>query len=97
MITKKKIIEKIEKNKEAIRNYSVERIGLFGSYLNGKETPSSDIDFLVEFKITNADNYFELWYYLEKLFKGKKIDLVIESGLKPEVKYVLEEAEYVKI
>jgi predicted nucleotidyltransferase len=75
----------------------VKKLGLFGSYAKGNEGKKSDIDFLVEFKETNADNYFELLYLLEKTFKNKKIDLILESGLKPEVKYVIEETEYVKI
>jgi len=91
----KEIIKKLEKEKEKIKSKGVKKIGIFGSVIKGKKNPN-DIDFLVEFRKTNADNYFGLLYYLEKLF-NKKIDLVIESGLKPEVEYVKQEVEYVKI
>jgi uncharacterized protein len=94
---KEQIIQIIEKNKKSIRKLSVRKIGVFGSFVKNKQKANSDIDLLVEFNVTNADNYFELLYLLEKLFKKTKIDLIIESGLKPEVEYIKEEAEYVKI
>jgi len=94
---KNKIIEKIEQNRKSIRKFKASKIGLFGSYLKGNEKNWSDIDFLVEFKVVNADNYFGLLRLLEKIFQNKKIDLVIKEDLKPAIKYVVEEAEYVKI
>ncbi len=97
MKQKDKILNELEKRKDKLREKGVKKIGLFGSYLKGKQKRGSDIDILVEFNKTDADNYFGLLDYLEKIFKGNKIDLVIESGLKPEVKYVSKETEYVKI
>ncbi|KHO51504.1 MAG: hypothetical protein QT05_C0039G0003 [archaeon GW2011_AR13] len=44
----------------------------------------------------NIDKYLYVLNLLEKLF-NKKVDLVIEKNLKPELKYVIKEAEYVKI
>lgn len=41
----------LEINASQIRNYSVKRIGLFGSYLKGKPRPGSDIDFLFNKKV----------------------------------------------
>lgn len=96
-MNKELIIKKLEKEKVNLRKRGVQKIGLFGSYAKGKQRKDSDVDILVEFIKTDADNYFGLWQYLEKLFKGLKIDLVIESGLKPEVQYIKEETEYVKI
>ncbi len=96
MMNRKDIIKKLNYRKNKLKEKGVKKLGLFGSYLKGKQKRGSDIDILVEFKKTNADNYFGLLYFLESLF-NKKIDLVVESGLKPEVKYVVKEAEYVKI
>ena len=96
MINKKKIIEEIEKRKEYIKKYDVKKIGLFGSYTKGTHKKDSDIDFIIEFNKLNADNYFAILFLLERIFK-KKIDLVIESDLKPELSYVKKEAEYVTI
>jgi len=95
-LNSKQIIRKIESNKKEIKKKGVKKIGLFGSFLKGKQKPRSDVDILVEFKVVNADNYFELWELLEKILR-KKIDLVIESNLRPELNYVKKEAKYVKI
>ena len=95
-MNKKKIFFEIKKRRDKLREKGVKRIGLFGSYLKGRQKRGSDIDFLVEFDKINSDNYFGLIFYLEKLFK-RKIDLVIEEDLKPAIRYVKEEAEYVKI
>lgn len=91
----KKMIEKISKNREKLKNNEVKKIGIFGSSLKNKINPS-DVDVLVEFKKTNADNYFNTLEVLERIFK-KKVDLVIKKDLRPELEYVKKEAEYVKI
>jgi hypothetical protein len=96
-MNKKIILQRINENKQDIKNFQVKKIGLFGSYVKDKQKKSSDIDILVEFEDNEERNYFRLWEFLERLFNNKKIDLIIESGLKPRVKYVTEEAEYVKI
>jgi len=95
-LNKKQIIQKIEDNKHKIKKFKVKKIGLFGSYLNGKQTKKSDIDFLIEFEKVTADNFFELLFLLENIFR-KKIDLVDINFIRKELKHVREEAEYVKI
>jgi predicted nucleotidyltransferase len=77
------VIKILEKNKKKIeKEYSVGKIGVFGSYAKGIQTESSDIDILVEFKIPTYDNFINLAYYLEDLY-GKRIDLVTVKGLSP--------------
>lgn len=95
-LDKKGIISKIKKRRSDIKKHGVKKIGLFGSYLNGKQKSGSDIDILVELDKNTFDNYFGLWRLLEKLF-NRKIDLVIEKNLKPELNYVKKEAVYVEI
>jgi len=74
-MTKDDILNKLSKNKSYIvRNFEVEKIGLFGSYAKGKQTEDSDIDIYVEFKHKTFDNLAGLWNYLEELYH-KKIDL----------------------
>ncbi len=93
----KKILNELEKRKDKLREKGVKKIGLFGSYLKGKQKRGSDIDFLVDMdKKKIEDEYFELLFYLENLFK-KRVDLIIESDLRPELNYVKKEAKYVKI
>ena len=95
-LNKKKIIGGIMDSGDDIKKYGVKKIGLFGSYLNGKQKSESDIDILVELDENTFDNYFGLWEFLENLF-DKKIDLVIEKSLKPELNYVKKEAVYVRL
>lgn len=72
----KKCRKKIEKE------YSVEKIGVFGSYAKGTQTESSDIDILVEFKDPTYDNLIDLAFYLDDLYR-KKINLITLKGMSP--------------
>jgi len=65
-----------------LKNYNPEMIGLFGSYVRGEESGTSDIDILIRFQET---------YSLLQLIKmenelseilGVKVDLVTEGSLK---------------
>jgi hypothetical protein len=97
MLTEKKILNEIRKHWDRIEKYGVKKIGLFGSYLKGKQRRKSDIDILVEFKRDKKtfDNYMELKFFLEDLFKCK-IDLVVKQTLKPYLRpYILESVKYV--
>ena len=92
----KTILTKIAENKSTITKYGVKKIGLFGSYLRNEQKPNSDIDILVEFengKIT-FDNYMDLKFFLEDLFKCK-VDLVLQESIKPDLKpYIMGSVKY---
>ncbi len=90
------ILAKLEQSRSSLKNFGVIKIGLFGSFLKGKATPRSDMDFLVEFEDATFDKYMDCKFFLEELF-GRKVDLVIEHTLKPVLSYVREEALYAKI
>jgi predicted nucleotidyltransferase len=60
--------------------YKVAKIGLFGSYVNHKETQDSDIDILVDMP-SNFDLYYDLKEFLENAF-NKKIDLGLEKNIR---------------
>ncbi len=94
-LTPKKIISTMELHRKDIKQFEVKRIGLFGSFLRNEQKKGSDLDFLVEFKKQSFDNYMGLKFFLEDLF-GRKVDLVIESTLKPAFSYVKKEAVYVR-
>ncbi len=96
MINSKRIISTLEKEKANLKKLGVKKIGLFGSFAKGKQKEKSDIDILVNFDKITSDNFFDLMETLEKLFK-RKIDLVIEKNLVPELNYVKKEAQYVKL
>ena len=94
VLNRNKILKTLVANREKIDSYSVRKIGLFGSYLSGRQKKGSDLDFLVVFDKPTFRNYMGLKFFLEDLFH-RKVDLVIEEDLKPELKYVREEAVYV--
>ena len=96
MLTSKDIIDKIEKNIESIKKYGVGQIGLFGSYVKNEQKSGSDIDILVGFEKGKKtfDNYMDLKFFLEDLFKCK-VDLVVIEAIKPDLKkYILESVKY---
>ena len=92
----KEIIKKIEKEKKNIRKTGAKKIGVFGSFAKGQQKKNSDVDILVRFEKVTFDNYMDLLILLEKILK-RKIDLVIEEDLRPELNYVKKETKYVKI
>lgn len=94
MAEKDKILRNISKNKAKIKGFGVKKIGLFGSFLKNKQGKKSDIDIIVEFENVTFDNYAEVLMLLEKILK-RKVDLITESSLRPELNYVKKEAEYV--
>jgi uncharacterized protein len=92
----KKIISELERRREKIKQFGVTKIGLFGSYLHGKQKRSSDIDLLVTLNNEGVKRYIDFWIYLDGVFK-KKVDLVIEKNLYPRIRYVKKEAQYVRL
>ena len=87
---KEDILSFLRQNKNFLQNrFSVEKIGLFGSYAKDLYNESSDIDFYVVLKRKNLDNMTSLWIYLEKKLK-KKVDIVyhhprLREGLKKQI------------
>jgi len=94
----KEIEKKLEEKKDHIKKvFHVREIGIFGSYIRGEQTASSDIDILAEFEKGHKDffNYMRLKYHLEELL-GRKVDLVIKNAVKSRLKErIFSEVEYV--
>jgi uncharacterized protein len=84
---------RLQQNLEAIYAFNVHSLSLFGSVARNEATPTSDLDFLVEFEgPATFRGYMGLKFYLEDLF-GKPVDLVIKKDLKERIKQsVIEEA-----
>jgi len=93
-------LEDIEKVLRKYKNYLkenfyVKKIGIFGSYTRGEETSKSDVDILVEFSEPLGWEFFDLKEFLEEIL-SKKVDLVTENGIKPQMKEkILNEVIYV--
>jgi len=92
----KKILK--EHKAEVSREYRVNEIGIFGSFVRGEQKKRSDIDILVEFDQRNIPGlikFIEIERYLEKLLR-KKVDLVRKGGIRPEIrKIILKEVVYI--
>ena len=94
----KQIKTKLEEKKSYLEeNFHIKEIGMFGSFIRGKQTEISDIDILVSFekKHKNFFNYMRLKHYLKNLL-GREVDLVIKEAVKPRLKErIFREVEYV--
>lgn len=69
-------------------NFSVEEIGLFGSYVRGEETENSDLDVLISLAPNHnvgLIKFNSLKEFLSDLL-NIKVDLVIKDGIKPALK-----------
>lgn len=82
---------------EVQQKYRVRQIGVFGSFVRGEQTESSDIDVLVEFDPTarfGLLTFCQLENELSDLL-NRKVDLVMKDGLKPRLgERILEEVVY---
>ena len=78
------------------REYSVERIGLFGSYASGDQKEDSAVDILVDFaRPVGFFRFVNLRDYLSERL-GTRVDLATPNALKPDFrKHVMETVQYV--
>lgn len=78
-------------------NFSVEEIGLFGSYVRGEENEESDLDVLISLNPNHKIGLIKfnsLKEFLSNLL-NIKVDLVIKDGIKPALKkHILDEVIY---
>lgn len=81
MLDKEQIRKRIGEHRSAINRFGVTRLSLFGSYARGEQTPSSDMDFIVELQSKTFDDYMGLKQYLEELFSCP-VDLVFPHTIK---------------
>jgi len=90
------IIKKLKELKQFLqKDYSVKKIGLFGSFSDNSFSSGSDIDILVEFEKPIGWKYFTLEIFLEDVF-GRKIDLVTKSALTEQIRdHILKQVKYV--
>ena len=77
----------IQKHKDELcEKYKVKKIGVFGSYVRGVQTPKSDIDILVSFNETvSLLKLAGLEIYLEDIL-GVKTEVVPKEDIRRELK-----------
>jgi predicted nucleotidyltransferase len=95
MLSKDTILAYLRDNlPELERQFSVTRIGVFGSFAQGSAHEDSDVDILVEFRKPTFDNYMDLKFHLEEQF-GRPVDLVLADSIKPRLRpLILREVAY---
>lgn len=87
-LKKSSITEYLEQHKENfIKNYSIKKIGLFGSFANSNNTLNSDIDIVYETstKDLTLSQLFAIEDELKKQF-NRNIDLVNLKYMNPLIK-----------
>ena len=97
IITKEEVLELIRSNQGKIRSYGVRKLGLFGSFVRGKQKPESDIDLLVEFQQDKKsfDNFIQLAFFLEEILE-RRVELITIDALSPYIgPHIIREVEYV--
>jgi uncharacterized protein len=99
MTTQNDIISFIEEKKEFFQEkFSLSKIGIFGSYANGRANESSDIDILIEFE-GSVNNIHKIKEEIKNIFETRfntHIDICREKYIKPYFReLILNEAIYI--
>jgi len=95
--TRQEVLSSLKKLKrEVARDYSVRKIGVFGSVARSEDTKESDIDLLVEFsKPVGFVTFMKLEHFLTEQLGGP-VDLVTADSIKPVIRQeILAEVIYV--
>ena len=84
------IVSALDALKAELDAFNVASLRLFGSYARETAGEHSDIDLIVAFGgPATFDNYMGLKLFLEDRL-GRKIDLVTESAIRPELRQTIE-------
>jgi len=97
MLTKNDIKKKIQRNSDILKNYHINRIGIFGSYVKGTPSENSDIDLLVDFSETiTLLQYAHLTDSMRNILNSR-VDIVTLNGVKPYLKdSIMNEVEWIE-
>ena len=95
--TKKEVMELLGNCQSELKQFGVNRLGLFGSFVRDTARRESDVDVLVVFESSQKtfDNFMNLSFFLEDLLE-RKVDLVTVESLSSYIgENILREIEYV--
>ncbi|HVU14657.1 MAG TPA: nucleotidyltransferase family protein [Phototrophicaceae bacterium] len=95
-LTAETILNALAEHSEQLYALGARKLGLFGSFVRGEQTPESDIDILVTMATPDYFAFTDVLFYLEDLFQ-RKVDLVPEKRLRDELRpYIMNEVIYVE-
>ena len=97
--SKEAVLQSILEVRPQLVRLGIRSIGLFGSFVRNEQTPSSDVDILVEFSPNRHtfDNFMDVSLLLEDVL-GRNVDLVTRESLSPYIgPHILREVERVAI
>ena len=79
------IQQRLAEHREMLARYGVASLYVFGSVAQGRVTPQSDIDLLVDFsRPIGLVGFVELQQQLGEVL-GRRVDLVTRAALKPQM------------
>lgn len=90
-VDKQVVIQKLSGRMGEIRQrFSVRALAIFGSIARDEAVDDSDVDVLVVFDgKAGFDLFMDLKFYLEELL-ARKVDLVTDKALRPQVRRAIE-------
>ena len=92
------VLHRLSLVKARLEEFGVSSVGLFGSTVREENTPSSDIDILIDFADGQETytNYLSVCELLQQTFSRNKLDVITKKGLSPYIgQTILNEAQYV--
>ena len=95
-MTRSELISLLQARRADFQRLDVASLSLFGSFARDEAAADSDIDVLVRFATSPTfDRFMDLKFMLESV-TGRKVDLVTDDALRPEIRdRVVEEAVHV--
>ena len=94
--SKDEIYQRLLESQTLLKKYGTKKIGLFGSFVRGTQTPASDVDLLIEFEEgkKSFDHFMNLALLLEDILQ-RKVELVTPASLSPHIgPHILSEVDY---
>ncbi len=84
-----------EHGSELRARFGLQRLGVYGSFVSGRQQAHSDVDLLGELEVIDFDSELGAAVYLQDLL-GRKVDFALPSELRPELRRrILDEVLYV--
>ena len=96
--TKREVLKALTDHCVQLRQLGVRKVGLFGSFVRGEQTPDSDVDLLVQFEPDKKsfDNFMRVSALLEDLLQ-RRVEIVTTEALSPYIgPHILSEVEYAR-